>query len=299
MLTVRRAESAGSSLYRIYMEKPMGKFSGYLLVTDYDDTFCPEHGCPVPEENLRAAREFMEEGGLFTVATGRDVRSYYSIRHRFTVNAPVVLSNGAVLFDSASNTIRSEITLPPSCREELTAARDAFPGTGMEVHCGENVHVCGATPNLEQHLARMGVPVAETEPESIPLPWTKVVLIAQGNLFGESDASHAIAAWIRENFPGKYEATPSGAFVDVVAAGSDKGAGVRKLAELLGIEREKVICLGDGWNDIPMLRIAGHAFVPASALEGVKALECVTVLGESGTCIRDALQSITDAQERK
>ena len=35
-----------------------GKFEGYLLVTDFDDTFCPEHGAPVPEENRRAARRF-------------------------------------------------------------------------------------------------------------------------------------------------------------------------------------------------------------------------------------------------
>lgn len=56
-----------------------GKFEGYLLVADFDDTFCPEHGAPVPEENRRAAQHFMDEGGLFTIATGRDVRSYYSI----------------------------------------------------------------------------------------------------------------------------------------------------------------------------------------------------------------------------
>lgn len=69
-----------------------GKFEGYLLVADFDDTFCPEHGAPVPEENRRAAQHFMDEGGLFTIATGRDVRSYYSIRDKFTVNAPLVLA---------------------------------------------------------------------------------------------------------------------------------------------------------------------------------------------------------------
>ena len=274
----------------------MGKFSGYLLVADYDDTFCAGRGCPVPGENLRAAQQFMDEGGLFTIATGRDVRSYFFIRDRFTVNAPVILSNGAVLFDGAENESWYESFLPFSCREDLIAARDAFPGTGMEVHRGADVRVCGATPNLEEHLAHMGVPVSEAEPGHILFPWTKVVLVAPGNLSGENETAHAIAERIRGQFPGKYEATPSGALVDVVAAGNDKGTGVQKLAEFLEIEPEKVLCIGDSWNDIPMLRIAGHAFAPASALEEVKALECVTVLGESGTCIRDALQTITDVQ---
>ena len=47
-----------------------GKFEGYLLVADFDDTFCPEHGAPVPEENRRAAQYFMDEDGLFTIAMG-------------------------------------------------------------------------------------------------------------------------------------------------------------------------------------------------------------------------------------
>ena len=40
----------------------------------------------------------MEAGGAFTVATGGDTVSFLSIRHRFSVNAPAVLSNGAVIF---------------------------------------------------------------------------------------------------------------------------------------------------------------------------------------------------------
>ena len=204
-----------------------GKFEGYLLVADFDDTFCPEHGAPVPEENRRAAQHFMDEGGLFTIATGRDVRSYYSIRDKFTVNAPLVLSNGAVIFDGESGESWYESFLPFSCRSDLLAARDAFPGTGMEVHRGADVRVCGSNATLEKHLSRMGVPVSEADPGHILYPWTKVVLVAPDEIRAESETAHALCAWIAAQFPGRYEAVPSGALVDVVAAGSDKGSGVR------------------------------------------------------------------------
>ena len=162
-----------------------GKFEGYLLVADFDDTFCPEHGAPVPEENRRAAQHFMDEGGLFTIATGRDVRSYYSIRDKFTVNAPLVLSNGAVIFDGESGESWYESFLPFSCRSDLLAARDAFPGTGMEVHRGADVRVCGSNATLEKHLSRMGVPVSEADPGHILYPWTKVVLVAPDEIRAE------------------------------------------------------------------------------------------------------------------
>lgn len=273
-----------------------GKFEGYLLVTDFDDTFCPEHGAPVPEENRRAARRFMDEGGLFTIATGRDVRSYYSIRDKFTVNAPLVLSNGAVIFDGESGESWYESFLPFSCRNDLTAARDAFPGTGMEVHRGADVRVCGSNATLEKHLSRMGVPVSEADPGHILYPWTKVVLVAPDEIRAESETAHALCAWIAAQFPGRYEAVPSGALVDVVAAGSDKGSGVRRLADFLDILPEHVVCIGDGWNDIPMLRAAGRAFAPETALPEVLALPNVTKLGAPDRCVRDVINRLEAEQ---
>ena len=268
-----------------------GKFEGF------DDTFCPEHGAPVPEENRRAAQHFMDEGGLFTIATGRDVRSYYSIRDKFTVNAPLVLSNGAVIFDGESGESWYESFLPFSCRSDLLAARDAFPGTGMEVHRGADVRVCGSNATLEKHLSRMGVPVSEADPGHILYPWTKVVLVAPDEIRAESETAHALCAWIAAQFPGRYEAVPSGALVDVVAAGSDKGSGVRRLAEFLDILPENIVCIGDGWNDIPMLRAAGRAFAPETALPEVLALPGVTKLGAPGRCIRDVIDRLEADQK--
>ena len=273
-----------------------GKFEGYLLVADFDDTFCPKHGAPVPEENRRAARRFMDEGGLFTIATGRDVRSYYSIRDKFTVNAPLVLSNGAVIFDGESGESWYESFLPFSCRNDLTAARDAFPGTGMEVHRGADVRVCGSNATLEKHLSRMGVPVSEADPGHILYPWTKVVLVAPDEIRAESETAHALCAWIAAQFPGRYEAVPSGALVDVVAAGSDKGSGVHRLADFLDILPENIVCIGDGWNDIPMLRAAGRAFAPETALPEVLALPNVTKLGAPDRCVRDVINRLEAEQ---
>ena len=90
---------------------------------------------------------------------------------------------------------------------------------------------------------------------------------------------------------------PSGALVDVVAAGSDKGSGVRRLAEFLDILPENIVCIGDGWNDIPMLRAAGRAFAPETALPEVLALPGVTKLGAPGRCIRDVIDRLEADQK--
>ena len=89
---------------------------------------------------------------------------------------------------------------------------------------------------------------------------------------------------------------PSGALVDAVAAGSDKGSGVHRLADFLDILPEHVVCIGDGWNDIPMLRAAGRAFAPETALPEVLALPGVTKLGAPDRCVRDVINRLEAEQ---
>ena len=76
----------------------MGKFTGLLLASDFDDTLYDSH-CRVPERNLRAIRYFIAQGGRFTVATGRAHRTFQPHYASVPINAPVVLSNGAAIYD--------------------------------------------------------------------------------------------------------------------------------------------------------------------------------------------------------
>ena len=47
----------------------------------------------------------------------------------------------------------------------------------------------------------------------------------------------------------------------------DKGAGVKKLAEILGFDMRSVMAMGDGENDVPMLQAAGWPVAVANANE--------------------------------
>ena len=49
---------------------PVGRFSGVLLASDYDDTLYNRSGRISPR-NRAALQHFVEEGGLFTISTGR------------------------------------------------------------------------------------------------------------------------------------------------------------------------------------------------------------------------------------
>ena len=82
----------------------MGKFDGVLFFADYDDTLYNSSHTVSPE-NRAAIRYFMERGGRFSVATGRAHRTFTPQieKEDIPLNAPVVLSNGAAIYDYAED----------------------------------------------------------------------------------------------------------------------------------------------------------------------------------------------------
>lgn len=60
--------------------------------------------------------------------------------------------------------------------------------------------------------------------------------------------------------------------LEVMPAHVDKGLGLRRLAEHLGVDRSQIMAIGDGGNDAAMLRYAGLPVVMGNAPEDVKAL---------------------------
>jgi hydroxymethylpyrimidine pyrophosphatase-like HAD family hydrolase len=60
--------------------------------------------------------------------------------------------------------------------------------------------------------------------------------------------------------------------LDILPRGCSKGAAVLALAASRGIEPAQILAIGDNWNDVSMLEIAGSAVLMANAPEDLKAL---------------------------
>jgi len=76
----------------------MGKFSGVLLATDYDDTLIAHDGS-FPKRNADALAYYIAEGGLFTLATGRGHAPVSRMVPNYPINAPVIETNGTRIYD--------------------------------------------------------------------------------------------------------------------------------------------------------------------------------------------------------
>ena len=78
----------------------MKLFEGKLILTDLDGTYLfDDHH--ISAENRAAVRYFMDNGGLFTVATGRSKAGMEHFFPELEINAPAILYNGSVIYDFA------------------------------------------------------------------------------------------------------------------------------------------------------------------------------------------------------
>lgn len=244
----------------------MGKFDGLLFMSDYDDTLYNHH-LTVSGENLAAIRYFMDRGGRFSIATGRAYRTFTPQieKEGLIFNAPVVLSNGAAIYDYEKDEYLELTQLPAATRERLAALCRVFPALGFEAYFGEDIYVHNPNVVTMRHLERVAVPYTICPIEEMEAPWVKVIL--------QQDHPYLcqVQEYIKANWAPEYEVIFSNKYLlEMTALGSNKGGMVAKVARHLGIDPAKVYCIGDNQNDIPMLALSAIPFAPANCSQPVK-----------------------------
>ncbi len=243
----------------------MGKFDGVLLVTDFDDTYFPESGV-LPPANRDAVAYFTAQGGTFTVATGRAYTTFAPKLPLAPVNAPVILSNGAQLYDFAAGQMLLERTLPPTVAADLIDLARRLPEVGLEAYHGEDAYIWNPNPWTWYHLAKAGVGARVLPISAIPQPWSKAILHQDFDILLQAQAD------LLARHGDLYEAIFSNFhMLEITAKGATKGGMVLELARRLGIDHTHIYCAGDNQNDIPMLCIAQVGYAPADCADEVYA----------------------------
>ena len=60
--------------------------------------------------------------------------------------------------------------------------------------------------------------------------------------------------------------------LDILPAGCSKASALLHLAELRGLSASDILAIGDNWNDVPMLRLAGRSVLMSNAPDDLQAL---------------------------
>lgn len=278
----------------------MRDFSDILLVSDFDRTLTAPDST-IPAANLEAIRRFMERGGRFTVGTGRSVPMYRPYLTKIPTNAPLILYNGAAVYDYDSEKLSASVWMPTGL-ELLYYLRESFPELRLEVQGVDAHYLIGEDPAREAFYRDMGVAYRTVSVAEAPARYHKVALFGAFTENGvsqffagspEEDARFgACQARIMEDWPMLRADRAAMKIIDLQDRQAGKGRAARVLAEQLGCKT--LVCVGDAMNDASMLQAADLAFAPADCVPELKALGCCSLVRP---CAEGSVAGVIEALE--
>ena len=245
----------------------MGKFTGYLICTDCDGTLTYEPG-KVSDENAKAIKYFQEEGGLFTLATGRFPDHVDLFRDKIQINAPMVSLNGTLLYDVNNGTMINKWGLPTEqCYELLSYVKESYEK--LHDFWVNGVLADGTFGSISYNFSehRSEDDSLKKALEEFPCEMLKMVIA------GNAEVILKLQADLKEKFGQSFRfdtSWPEG--LEIQAIDSGKGVAVEYMKTHLDTDIHTTIGVGDYENDITLLECADIGYAVDNAIDSVKSI---------------------------
>ena len=252
----------------------MGIFSDVLLTVDYDRTLTAPDST-IPERNLEAIRYFMENGGAFTVNTGRSVPMARPFMDKVPTNAPLLLYNGSAAYNRQTGQLEQIHRIDMDLWKTVEELLELFPDLVVEVQGIDAHYRFSENPAWDAFSEHQNCAHAFAQPGDDLGAFLKFTLYGEfrdvtvAHMFDGSpeekqrlDEAERI---LREEFGENCEVFRAATrIIDVHAKGVSKARSARELQQHLG--RKILVCAGDAENDLTMMRDADFAFAPEDGI---------------------------------
>ena len=256
-----------------------------FIVTDLDGTLFPQSKI-VSDKDVLSIRKFTSLGGKFSIATGRPIQSVLPLLKMLKITTPVVLYNGAMIYDTVKNQPIWHRTLPSEIRDFVKNILDKFPDVAAEILTFDNIYSIQINDTERYHIR-----ITDTNPkicmlDEVPDGWLKALFAATPErLIDVIEYAKTLSA------SGVSFVQSCEFFYEIIPENVSKGYALEKMIELTGFDDFTVFAVGDYYNDIEMLKAANVGFVVANAHSDVK--EIADIVLDSG-CEENAISEVIE-----
>ncbi len=248
-----------------------------LFVSDIDGTLLNERS-ELEEETIGAICRFQKQGGVFMLATGRNSWEVSQVTD-FIDDVIVNCVNGAMLCLENGNTIFAHFvdnghveTIASLCDEYDTPVefhgekatytswkKEAFKRRAIEVFARNRAE--DAELIFDKIYENEGMKFEAPLKEILKQKITKIEVV-----FMKDDVAPILEKRCKEILIDCNVVATSGmAGIEITSDRADKALAIRHYCEMRGIDEDEVAVVGDGENDIPMLRAFRNSYAMDNA----------------------------------
>ncbi|MFW7431176.1 Cof-type HAD-IIB family hydrolase [Vagococcus carniphilus] len=259
-----------------------------MIASDMDGTLLTSH-LSISELNKDAVLKAQEQGIEFMVATGRAYTEAKPPLEDAGIRCGMITGNGAQAFDADGNEIFTISIDKKIAKKVMVILREN--GLYFELMTSKGVYSDSQPQRLENfatllaenipHITfKMAIAMASTHLNMLHINYTESYdeLIESDDIevlkvITFSDGGQEVLQPIAREIEKLDDVHVTSSFpnnIEINHKEAQKGVAVKRLAEAKGIDLKEVMTIGDNFNDVSMLEVAGVSFAMGNAEDGVK-----------------------------
>ncbi|GBU10549.1 haloacid dehalogenase [Erysipelotrichaceae bacterium] len=240
-----------------------------VLITDIDDTLLNSNH-EISPENLSAIQRLQAKGNIFVLASGRPNGGMQKIVETIGLqkeDSYLIAFNGGKIIHTQTGV---EILNKGLSHDDFSQACDFAELYDVSICSYTKTAVVVSKDSEQSRIEAMLTGMEYKIVDDIKAFFTDKA-IPKAIIFAESEKIEILQPMLREYMEQKVEITISKPiFLEITPKGVHKGEAVRFLANHLGYKLSEIIAVGDGENDIELLKVAGLGLAVANASPKLK-----------------------------
>lgn len=251
-----------------------------ILVLDLDGTLTNSKK-EITKKNREILLKAQKQGVVVVLASGRPTYGIAPLADALELDrfgGYVLAYNGGEIIDWRTKTLLYANVLPD---DVLPSLHKSAAKNGLALLSYDGDHVLTEHPDdeyvaKEAFINKMKIKGTTDFLTDVPRPVPKCLIVGDPEKLIPVEAELSIDL---QDIISVYRSEPY--FLELVPMGIDKARSLAVLLEKLGMTREDMVAVGDGYNDLSMIQYAGMGVAMANAQEPVrKAADYVTLSNE-------------------
>ncbi len=241
----------------------MGIFNGYILVSDMDGTLLNDKRV-ISDEDKKSIQYFIDNGGLFTIATGRMLPAASRFARELNLSLPIILYNGSKVYDYSKEEVIKEYFLEEERKDVINKILNSRNDVGIEVYSEENIYIFKDCTYTKRFTGKGYNVIYDIDDEVWKKRWTKVLVVGDKDILDEMEEE------FKEKYDSEIPIRSGDNFLEVVPRYTSKGHALKDLIDDYNLNNLKIVTVGDNMNDKELIEEAHYGFVVNSGNEKLK-----------------------------
>lgn len=273
----------------------MDRLKYKLVCVDLDGTLLKDDKT-ITKENIEIIKEATSRGVIVCIATGRILKFVDRIKDLLEIDTPVIASNGGVLFYK-----ENKLEINSLSYENILRIKEIAKNYNVKIYLNtEDSIISEEVIPKDYSYNKINQQVLDKYKVNIVENYSFERLYKEDNkravkviCINKDDLEEVRKIRKALEDTEKFEiSSAEDYYCEINPKGISKGKEVEDLAKELGISIKEVICIGDGGNDIEMLKRAGLAIAMDNGIPEVKEISDYITSNNNNSGVGRAIKNL-------